>query len=205
MKNLILLMALIFASHSQAATKIPLSMIDAPGMGLISHRGTCPKGTLQENGASVLRSSYPKLFAQIGTSHGNGSTNPTGVTADTGCPHASDCFNLPDTRGRFIRGVDEVAGRDPDKASRTAQATGGSAGNNVGSVQGDMYGSHSHDNGMYANETPGEQKFGMTPDDGATRMVANSATVQVRSGYTSTDGGSETRPENIYANFCILY
>ncbi len=56
---------------------------------------TIPNGWLECNGASLLRSDYPTLFAIIGTTFG---------AAD------GTHFNLPDLRGYFVRGMD---GRTP--------------------------------------------------------------------------------------------
>jgi microcystin-dependent protein len=81
-------------------------------------------------GQAISRTKYAALFSIIGTAFGSGDGAST--------------FNLPDLRGRFLRGVDGTAGRDPDKTTRTAAATGGNTGNNVGSVQGSGYKSHSH-------------------------------------------------------------
>lgn len=58
---------------------------------VIPYGGTsAPAGFLMCDGSSVLRSAYPALFAIIGTSFGS-------VDGTT--------FNLPNLRGRFIRGV----------------------------------------------------------------------------------------------------
>jgi len=91
--------------------------------------GSLPTGFLLCNGASVSRTTYAALFDVIGTAFGTAS----GTT-----------FNLPDFQGRFLRGRDNSAGRDPDAASRTAQNTGGATGDNVGSVQGANISQHSH-------------------------------------------------------------
>lgn len=72
------------------------------------------------DGSSVLRASYSGLFTAIGTAWG--SVDGT---------H----FNVPDLRGVFLRGTDGGAARDPDRAARTAIATGGNTGDAVGSVQ----------------------------------------------------------------------
>lgn len=82
---------------------------------------TPPAGYLLCNGASLLRTSYPRLFAAIGTVWG---------AAD------GTHFNIPDLRGRVPRGRDNSTARDPDAASRTASNSGGATGDNVGSVQG---------------------------------------------------------------------
>lgn len=51
---------------------------------------TVPSGFLPCDGSAVSRSTYSSLFAAIGTIHGQGD----GVTT----------FNLPDSRGKFLRG-----------------------------------------------------------------------------------------------------
>lgn len=79
-----------------------------------------PPGFLRCDGASLSRAVYAELFAAIGEKHGT--LNST-------------VFNIPDYRGRSLRGVDGGVGRDPDRASRTVMATGGAAGDDVGSVQ----------------------------------------------------------------------
>jgi len=83
---------------------------------------TAPTGWLVCDGSQVSRTQYADLFAAIGTAHGSGDGSST--------------FHLPDFRGRFLRGADGGAGRDPDKASRTAANSGGAVGDAVGSVQG---------------------------------------------------------------------
>jgi len=82
-----------------------------------------PPGFLLCDGSEVLRTDFPDLFAVIGTTHGEGDGSTT--------------FHLPDYRGRFARGVDAGAGRDPESGARTAMQTGGNAGDAVGSTQGD--------------------------------------------------------------------
>jgi microcystin-dependent protein len=81
-----------------------------------------PQGYMLCDGSLLSRTQYSQLFKVIGVSHGKGD----GTT-----------FHLPDLRGRFVRGVDGVAGRDTDKNSRTASNAGGNTGNAVGSIQGD--------------------------------------------------------------------
>jgi hypothetical protein len=83
---------------------------------------TAPTGWLVCDGSQVSRSQYADLFAAIGTAHGAGDGSST--------------FHLPDFRGRFLRGADSGAERDPDRASRTAANSGGAVGDAVGSVQG---------------------------------------------------------------------
>lgn len=61
-------------------------------------KSTAPSGWLKCNGAAVSRNTYSALFAEIGTSWGNGDGSTT--------------FNLPDLRGEFLRGWDDGAGVD---------------------------------------------------------------------------------------------
>ncbi len=91
---------------------------------------TAPTGFLLCDGAAVSRTTYADLFAVIASKHGSGNGSTT--------------FNLPDYRGRFLRGVDGATGRDPNAGARTAMATGGNTGDNVGSVQGHAAQGHRH-------------------------------------------------------------
>lgn len=52
---------------------------------------TPPEGTLVCNGGAVSRTAYVELFAVLGTKYGAGDGSTT--------------FNLPDLRGRFVRGT----------------------------------------------------------------------------------------------------
>ena len=105
-------------------------------------------------------------------------------------------FNLPDLRGRFVRGVDDEAGRDPDANSRGASAEGGNTGDKVGSAQDDAIKSHSHPmlgTGWVAKGDPSQiaAKMGSSPGNKAS------------ADDTEKTGGSETRPKNIYVNWII--
>jgi microcystin-dependent protein len=119
MANAALLATLGDQTSSQAAGAI--SVLMPAGVILPYGGGTAPTGWLLCDGSAISRTTYASLFAAIGTSHGYGDNSTT--------------FNLPDFRGRFMRGVDGTANRDPDKGTRTSAATGGNTGNNVGSAQ----------------------------------------------------------------------
>ncbi|WP_449103620.1 phage tail protein [Pseudomonas veronii] len=67
-----------------------------------------PVGFLKENGAAVSRAAYADLFAVIGTTYGAGNGSTT--------------FNLPDSRGEFIRGLDDGRGVDSGRSLSSAQA-----------------------------------------------------------------------------------
>ncbi len=53
----------------------------------------CPEGWLFCHGTELLRSEYPSLFNAIGTTYGSGDGSTT--------------FNIPNIKGRYIKGVDE--------------------------------------------------------------------------------------------------
>lgn len=111
-----------------------------PSGAVLAFGGTsAPTGYLLCDGSAVNRTTYADLFTAIGVAHGSGD----GATT----------FNLPDYRGRFLRGRDAGQGRDPDAADRTAMASGGNTGDNVGSVQTGQYASHNHGGGSYATST----------------------------------------------------
>jgi microcystin-dependent protein len=160
-----------------------------------------PTGWLLCDGSDVPRSSFPALFAAIGTAHGSGD----GATT----------FSLPDYRGRFLRGVDlGTAMRDPDRAIRTASKAGGNVGNLVGSVQTEQYKGHSHNvqdsghshstnlnNCSGANLSSGAVLYAVSnfPCAGPTTTSTSSANLT----QTQGGGGNETRPQNAYVNYII--
>ena len=140
--------------------------------------GTAPSGYLECNGAAVSRATYSDLFGVIAELWGQGDNATT--------------FNVPDMRGRFPRGWAHGSTRDPDKASRTASATGGATGDSVGSVQADQFKSHSH----RMEKGTGNNESGRMND--AAGDFQNWA-----GGPTKVTGGNETRPENANVMYII--
>jgi microcystin-dependent protein len=166
----------------------------------------------------VSRTTYANLFAAIGTAHGSGD----GVTT----------FTLPDYRGRFLRGVDEGAGRDPDAPSRTAPSPGGNSGDAVGSIepwstgmpnagfspnlsfsgQTDVQGAHSH---VYNTVSITQGYYGypyyyinyVTGTPSATTSISGAHSHNVTGTVTGTIGGGdkETRPVNAGVFWIIKY
>ncbi|WP_233868755.1 tail fiber protein [Paraburkholderia adhaesiva] len=94
---------------------VPGSFIP-PGALLPFTGSAVPAGFLLANGAVVSRVTYASLFLVIGTTYGTGD----GATT----------FNLPDTRGVCLRGLDNGRGLD--------------SGRSLGSYQADAYASHAH-------------------------------------------------------------
>jgi microcystin-dependent protein len=151
---------------------------------------TAPTGWLACDGSSVLRADYPALFAAIGTGYG---------AAD------GTHFNVPDFRGRFLRGVDGTAGRDPDKLTRTAMNTGGNTGNLPGSVQTDAFQGHFHGFNSYNTG-----KYGNGGNPGIQTNIAadNQGTFSVGGATNNGTHGVpretyETRPLNAYVAYII--
>lgn len=80
---------------------------------------TAPAGWFLCYGQAVSRSSYPDLFAAIGTTYGIGNGTTT--------------FNIPDCRGRVRAGKDNMGG---SSANRLTNQTGGVNGGVLGAVGG---------------------------------------------------------------------
>lgn len=141
-----------------------------------------PSGWLECNGAELLISGSPELYAAIGTSWG-------GATSD-------DLFNIPDLRGLFLRGQDNGAGVDPNAASRTAIAAGGNSGDAVGSYQDDGLKAHSHSLGIPLADNNDDYAGPPSASNGALVGVTYNMS-------TANSGGLETRPKNAAVKYII--
>jgi len=142
---------------------------------------TAPAGWLICEGQSYSTTgTYADLFAVIQYSFGGSGGN----------------FNVPDFKGRFLRGWAHGSALDPDKTARTAMATGGATGDAVGSVQTGAFEAHYH-------------YLSGTADNGATYggVAYNSFDHPVSGSpnYMNNTGGHETRPVNAYVNYIIKY
>lgn len=158
-----------------------VNMIAPAGVILPYGGTTAPTGWLVCDGTSYPRLTYPDLYKSIGTSFG---------TAD------GTHFNVPDFRGRFLRGWANGQTTDPDRATRTAMTTGGATGDNIGSVQADQYKSHTHPPASGASNFVTDGADGALIDAGAYFQYKNA---------TGASGGNETRPVNANVNFIIKY
>lgn len=157
---------------------------------------TAPTGYIICDGTTVSRITYAGLFAVIGTAYGAGDGTTT--------------FNLPDFRGRFMRGLDGTASNDPDNSTRVVSNAGGNSGNNIGSLQGDKISSHSH--GLLINNSytqAGSAVGGISTylgyytgnaDQFWTNFPNATNTVSIEA-----TGGSETRPKNVSVNYIIKF
>jgi microcystin-dependent protein len=142
-----------------------------------------PPGWLLCDGRSVSRTTYNNLWIAIGRAHG---------TVD------SSTFNLPDYRGRFLRGVDGGALRDPESIWRTAMNANGYTGNTVGTVQGDSLKAHTHWVAAFYGG-------GSSASENDQIAAESHATLSPYSIQSTPSGSSETRPLNAYVNWIIKY
>lgn len=154
---------------------VPVGLIQAYG------GSSAPTGWLLCDGSAVSRTTYADLFALIAETAGEGD----GVTT----------FNVPDLRGRFLRGWDNGATNDPDAASRTALNTGGATGDAIFSLQADELKTHTHN---YFRDVSGTGTGSIQPVGG--NSILNSSP-----GATTSSGGNETRPKNVAVNYLIKY
>lgn len=176
-----------FATEADIATAAETAVLasnGAPPGTIVAYAGgeSVPPGWLVCDGSPLSSADFPELFAAIGTSWGAGS----GAIAN---------FNLPDLRGRFLRGVDAGAGRDPNVSARVESNPGGNVGDAVGTLQG------------FATARPGNafrvriQDASTDGGDSTSCIDTGSCNGPIRS-YAVNDGGdNETRP----ANASVIY
>lgn len=131
---------------------------------------------------------YRPLYLVLGVFHGDGTTG-NGHNAESN-------FNVPDYRGRFLRGVSQSSGFDPDAGIRAPMAAGGNSGNKVGSVQDDVFKEHRHKN--FSSEHNGA--IVASP-----RQFLAGGNINHTEGYfgVSPEGGNETRPKNANVYYII--
>lgn len=176
-----------------ANTTIPLSALVesvqqalCPPGTVVAYMGTTPPaGWLMCDGSLLSKTNpaYANLFGVIGKS----------------CGETTTSFRVPDLRGRFLRGVDGGANRDPDRAGREFMNQGGNTGDSVGSIQGDALQDHTH-NFTKPNVTNAAQA---NLNSNASKVTTSSAAT---TGVGSTARNStETRPTNAYVNYIIKY
>ncbi len=142
-----------------------------------------PAGYLICNGQWCEKASYPELYGAISTLYGE-----SGLY-----------FAIPNYSGYFLRCWDHLgSGTDPDAAARIAPLVTGSTmlnGNHVGTIQSDAFKAHQHYVHYTANSAGSSGFAGDGTWDNPLYTTGNSIPA----------GGLETRPRNIYVNYCIKY
>jgi microcystin-dependent protein len=113
---------------------------------------TPPPGWLLCNGEAVSREKYPKLFQCLQSTHGEGDGSQT--------------FNLPDLRGKFLRGYDPEETFD--------------SGRSFGSYQEDQIQSHSHSDAGHSHggSTSSEGNHSHSADTGLAGNHSHRGTVE---------------------------
>lgn len=166
-------------SSLSRGTKEEIFSIVPAGVVLPYAGASAPAGWAFCDGSTVNRVDYPELFLALGTAHGEGDGSTT--------------FHLPDYRGRFLRGADNAAGRDPDAGGRTAANAGGNTGDNVGSVQDAVFADHDHNLPQNTFIPLNQAGTGFAFGSGTLRTVVSN----------HDEGGNETRPVNANINYII--
>lgn len=162
------------------------------------------------DGALLSATDFPALYAVLGMAHGGQRGNP-------------DQFNLPDLRGRFVRGVNDnalVPGGgfvDPDVGQRSVANPGGNAGNAVGSYQPHATalpslqnrmvttadGAHSHSFCNTTSSTHKQWKGSNVAWAIPGVAVTRTSRVDAHSHTIVSGGDAETRPMNLALNWII--
>lgn len=139
-----------------------IAMAQAVPIGTLAMWGTdtAPTNWLLCYGQAVSRSTYSALFAVVSTAFGVGDGSTT--------------FNLPDMRGRFPLGQDDMGGSSANRVTATEADT-------VGSAAGTADGAHTHSIAT----------AGANPGGGATSVVTN------------VTGSTSTMPPYLTVNYII--
>lgn len=173
-----------------------------------------PSGWLPCDGSPASSKTFPLLYRAIGQYWGKGDGS---LDADG---HPKD-FNLPDMRGRFVRGVDGGSHNDPDASTRKPIGVGRS--DEVATLQGHAFQTHTHpvndpghshpfkptggDN--WPNGFPSAQGAGGTHPFNATTGPVETAKANITINNAEATGPlaqastTETRPSNVAIYFAV--
>lgn len=102
---------------------------DRPGIIDWTASANVPNGWLKCYGQAISRTTYARLFAEIGTVHGAGDGSTT--------------FNVPDLRGRVAVGLDNMGGSDAGRLS-ASNTLGGSGGAETHTLSAAEIPAHTH-------------------------------------------------------------
>lgn len=138
---------------------------------------TVPDGFILCQGASVSRSTYAELFAIIGTTFGIGNGSTT--------------FNIPDLRGKFIRGV-----------GGNSAGLGVAQGDAIRNISGSLVGLARRDEGLSASGAFTRSYAGSSSDTDGTGPT-DTAIYFNASNQVPT--AAENRPINMALNYIIKY
>lgn len=126
---------------------------DVPGTSKETYQTVASNGWLMEYGQAVSRTTYARLFAEIGTTHGVGDGSTT--------------FNLPNSRGCVAVALDNMGGTDAGRLPSSVTNALGGVGGSADAVAVD----HDHVSFNVAIKELAITKYGMTgPDAGAIEL-----------------------------------
>lgn len=154
----------------------------------VAHNNTPDPGWLKCNGAILVRSAYPRLFAKIGTTYNTGG-------------ELSTQFRIPDWRGMFPRCLDDGRGVDQGREqSNTPQPSQNLAHSHNGSTG--SAGAHSHTttvprerigDSLASNNTV----LGDQSTDGFNTLDTSIAGSHTHTVSIGSSGSTEARPINL--------
>lgn len=144
---------------------------------------TLPSGWLWCDGSQYSRSSYPALFAAIGTTYGNTSIST---------------FKVPDLRGQFIRGWVRNAPSSTADYGRTFGSSQDDAIQSFSGYMNDACMSYSAFGGIFKYKS---SSYGNGGGAGGDNVYRNSVEIDLAQGGVRT--ASETRPTNVAMNYII--
>jgi microcystin-dependent protein len=148
--------------------------------------GSAPSGWLLCDGAAVSRTTYAALFATIGTLFGVGNGSTT--------------FNVPDLRGRFPLGKDNMGGTSANRVP-TANAVGVVGGSATHTLTIGELPPHAHTQRALVAGGGGIPGNGLKMDGDMTGTVTNVGNPP----STATDGGSGQAHNNMPPYITLNY
>lgn len=154
---------------------------------IVAFAGTsAPADYVKANGALLNRASFPQLWEYANSSGNIAASDGAWVKGEFSPGNGSTTFRVPDYRGEFMRAWNDDASIDTGRA--------------IGSAQADLFKLHRH-------PILGWASSGFDPDGGAAAVLAdtNGTNLGNQTNTVRDEGGTETRPRNLAALFCIRY
>lgn len=150
-------------------------------------------GRIKCNGALLNRADFPRLF-RLAQQTGLVVTEAAWTSGKQGLFSSGDgvnTFRVPELRGEFLRANDDSRGVDTDRVSGTSQDSQNKK--------------HKHLNGLPYGQSS-RVFYGLgNPGSSLSSSIQDNITTTSQSPYTSEEGGSEARPQNVSYPAWIRY